>query len=398
LTRRACSREKFAVRSAVPLLLFACACAGPGKSYPCDPSLGTCGTVELPDGGRSTTPFISQPFTVWHDGAHDAAADAVAFNGSVFAAFRHASVWSADATAHVFVVRSDDQGRTWKKVGELAVTARDPRQPKLFVFGKKLYLLATVWDATDVTAHRTSLSIASSADGSTWSPFASLPSTDGLMAWRPRADGASLFVSVWGADELFPVDQPTGFSVLSSTDAAIFSSVQAPAAGPGAREGDLVVRASGERYLAVPERSVGSRAANQTFCHHTGAAAWQCWSVDGLSVEGPAMFEWGGVLFLVGKRDTGNGDMRTSIWQVLDDVHDVSPVADVTSGFGDTGGPAAVPLDDQRVLLVFHSTSILDPRVAALPSLPNEVQADANGYATDILAVELFMPSAAAGH
>lgn len=349
----------------------------------------------LPDGGVDNTPFISAPFTVWHDGAQNAAADATPFGGAVFAAFRHASAWSGDPSARVYVVRSQDQGRTWQKVADPGVTGLDPRQPRLFAFGKKLWLLATFWDTTDPTAHRTTLRISGSIDGATWAPFAELPGTDGIAAWRPRAIGSQLFFSVWGADELFPVDQPTGFSLLATADLAKFANAAAPNAGPGAREGDLVVRASGERWMVVPGRTVGGTKDQLSFCH---GAEWKCWSIPGMSVEAPAMFEWNGILYLTAKRDTGSGIVRTSIWQVLDDTQDVSPVADVTAGFGETGGPSLAPLDSERVLLVFHSTSRLDPRVAALPSEPTEVQAEAQGYPTDVLAVELNMPSAAAGH
>ena len=172
-----------------------------------------------------------------------------------------------------------------------------------------------------------------------------------------------------------------------------------PPVGPGAREGELIVRATGEHWLAAPERTVGSSLAKQTFCRApAGALDWSCWSVTGLPIESPAMFEWKGILYVGGKRDTGNGFKRTSIWQVLEDDHDLSPVKDIDASFGDTGGPAVVQLDQDRALLTFHTTSKLDPRVAALDHEPTEVEAQSKDYASDILAVELYMPSAAAGH
>ena len=380
-------------RIAVALLL-ASACAGSGKTYPCDPAVGNCGSVVLPDGGVEGTPFISDPVVVWHDGAQDSAADATPFGGAVFAAFRHAAAWSGDASAHVYVVRSQDQGQTWQRTGDLAVPGLDPRQPRLFSFGGKLWLLATFWNTSDPTKHQTSVRISGSTDGNFWSPFAELPGTAGLAAWRPKLAGPQLLLSVWGADELFPSNQPTGFSMLSTADCALFAPASGPAVAPGAREGDIVIRASGERWMAIPSRTVGDSKDAFSFCH---GADWKCWSIPGLSIESPAMFEWNGILYLTGKRDTGNGIVRTSIWQVMEEMEDVSPVADVTAGFGVTGGPSLAPLDDEHVLLVFHSTSRLDPAVAALATDPTEVQAEARGYATDVLAVQLFMPSAAAG-
>ncbi len=387
------------MRPALALLLFTCACAGSGRRYPCDPTVGQCGQVEGADGGPLATPFISAPYLVFHDGAHAAAPDAQPFAGALFAVFRHASAWSGDAMAKLFVMRSDDLGRTWSKTAALGVASRDPRQPKLFLFGNKLWVIATFWDTSDPTQHRTTVRVAESADGSAWTPFTALQTGAGLAAWRPRQFANQLYFSVWGADELFPPAQPTAFSLLSSPDAILFASAAAAPVGPGAREGELVVRASGEHWLAVPERTVGSSLAKQTFCHAPAAALdWSCWSIPGLSIEAPAMFEWKGILYVAAKRDTGNGYKRTSIWQVLEDDHDLSPVDDVGVSFGDTGSPSVVKLDDDRALLTFHTTSKLDPRVAALDHEPTEVEAQAEDYASDVLAVELYMPSAAAGH
>jgi hypothetical protein len=56
-----------------------------------------------------------------------------------------------------------------------------------------------------------------------------------------------------------------------------------------------------------------------------------------------------------------------------------------------------VPLDADHALLAFHSTSALDQNVAVLGYEPSAVAAQAAGFAADVLAVELYMPSAAAG-
>ena len=59
---------------------------------------------------------------------------------------------------------------------------------------------------------------------------------------------------------------------------------------------------------------------------------------------------------------------------------------------------AAIGYCLQRALLTFHSTSALDPRVVALGHEPTEVETQSVAMAADVLAVELYMPSAAAGH
>jgi hypothetical protein len=379
--------------------ILAAACAGSGTRYPCDPSNGGCGTIET-DGGVPQAQFISDPVTVMHDGQHNSGTDALAFAGAIFTTFRHAGGWSGDPGAQVFVMRSPDLGKTWSESARIGVNGLDPRQPKLFIFGGKLWVIATFWETSDPTAHKTSVRVAASDDGATWTPFTELAGRAGLAAWRPRMFGNRLFFSVWGADELFPPAAPTAFTLLTSSDAVLFAASASTApVGLGSREGELIVRASGEHWLAAPERTVGSSFARQTFCHApTGTFDWACWSIAGAPIESPAMFEWKGILYVAGKRDTGNGFKRTAIWQVLEEDHDLAPVKDVPYSFADTGGPAVVALDDDRALLTFHTTSKLDPVVAALDHEPTEVEAQAHAYPSDVLAVELYMPAAAAGH
>jgi hypothetical protein len=232
-------------------------------------------------------------------------------------------------------------------------------------------VIVTFLEAGDPTAHHTAVRVASTDEGFTWTPFTPLPGGAGRAAWRPRLFGNQVYFSIWGADELFPSSVPTAFSLLSTADGVAFASAAAAPVGLGAREGELIVRATGERWLAVPERTVGTSLAKQTFCSAPASAlSWSCWSIPGAPIESPAMFEWKGVLFVAGKRDSGNGFKRTSIWQVLDVDRDLSPVADVPVSFGDTGGPAVAQLDSDNLLLTFHTTSKLDPRVAAWGASP----------------------------
>jgi hypothetical protein len=134
------SRVRF---TAVALVLACCACAGSGQFYPCMSDAGDCTARTLPDGGRSDAPFVSEPVLVWHDGQHDASTDLVRFAGALYAAFRHAPAWQADPTAQVFIVRSGDKGRTWKRTAIVSVAGRDLRAPKLTVFKDELWLTAT---------------------------------------------------------------------------------------------------------------------------------------------------------------------------------------------------------------------------------------------------------------
>lgn len=388
-------------RSPSLILLLAAACAGSGRFYPCDPDAGaTCGTVALPDGGPTGSAFVGSPTTLWHDGQHAASSDVMRFSGALYTVFRHAAAWQADSAAQLFVLRSDDKGQSWAKVASLAAAGRDLREPKLAVFHDKLWVVATAWDASDPSAHRTSVRAAVSEDGVKFTVPADLPlpRPSGLSAWRPRVVGAALVMSAWNSDELFPSSNSNDLGLLTSADGVLFASPTAPlVAGAGARQGELIVRQSGDAWLALPERAINGAPDRQTFCHSHALADWTCWSVAGQRVDGPALFEWNGVLFVAGRHDVGGGRKRTAIWQVLEDDHGLSLIADVAQSFGDTGGAGVVPLDTEHALLTFHSTSSLDPKLGSLGHEPTEVEAQSMGLATDVLAVQLYMPAAAAG-
>lgn len=376
-------------------------CAGAGHGYPCGLDGGSC-TLNLPDGGATSPDFMAAPVVVWHDGLSNSATDVVLFNGNLYAGFRHAQSWGPDAAAQIYLARSGNQGATWQKTAALSVAGQDVRQPKLAVFNGSLWVFATAWDTSDPSAHRTTLRAAASLDGQTFSPLApvTIGQSGGLDLWRPRLLGSQLYLSVWKTDELFPASAPNGLALYATADGKAFAGASTPALGPGARQGELVVRASGDRWLTVPERQDGAGAQQQTFCHaapSSGNPDWSCWSVAGARVDGPALFEYGSVLYLAGRREVGGGRARTSVWQVLEADKDLSLIADVTSSFGDTGAPGVVALDDSHALLTFHTTSALDPGVTALGHEPTLVEAESQGFASDVFSVVLYMPSAAAG-
>jgi hypothetical protein len=101
------------------------------------------------------TSRVRSPAATLHDGQHDASTDLVRFAGALCAAFRHAPAWQADPTAQVFIVRSGDKGRTWKRTPIVSVAGRALRAPRLTVFKDELWLTATAWETADPSAHRT---------------------------------------------------------------------------------------------------------------------------------------------------------------------------------------------------------------------------------------------------
>lgn len=377
-------------------------CAGTGHRYDdCADAGPECGHVAADAGPVIPTGFISDPVTVRHDGLHNGATDLAVFGGAAVAVFRNAANWSADASGKLVITRSLDRGARWTDAVELKVPGLDLRNPKLSVFKGVLHLVATAWDPRDVRLHATSVVGFTSDDGVSWSGPVDLGVPPRSEAWRPRPVLGQLWMAAWVADELVPGSGSNLLSVWTSDTGAAFSAgSQFPKVlGPGARQGELLVRADGQLWLAVPERLTAGSPEQQHFCHTPLAPvpSWSCWTVAGLGLDGPLLFEHKGLLFVSARHDVGNGRRRTGLWQLLEVDQSVSLIADLPSSMGDTGAPGLIMLDADRALLSFHTTSALDPKVAALGHEPTALEAQGQGFAADVQAVTLYLPAAAAG-
>ena len=378
-------------------------CAPPGRYYDNCPDGGGCSGRA--DGGPiDTTPFISKPVTVFRDGLHNSAADVVAFQGAAWAVSRNAKAWSPDGSGKLVVSRSSDRGATWAKTAELSLKDRDLRTPKLAVDGGKLLVIATAWEWTQPDKHHTLVVGATSDDGVTFDALATLGLPDGSTAWRPRALLGQLWLTSWSADEFYPSAQGGPLSIWAGGGMSWSSTAAAVPVGAGARQGEFLLRKSGELWAAIPERAVSGGVEKLTFCKSklTSTPKWSCWSVPGLLVDSPALFEYApdgapALLLFAAKHDIGGGKRRTGLWQVLEGDQGALFLADLPTSQGDTGAPSVLPLDASHALLAFHSTSPLDPKVIALGQEPSELQAQSGAFAADVFAVELDLGKATGG-
>lgn len=373
------------------------ACAPPGHRYDNCPTDGaSCGSST--DGGTiDLSHLFAPPVTVFHDGSHNSGTDALFFQGAIWAVFRSAPAWSVVAGAKLIVQRSLDHGATWTQMAALALKDRDLRQPKLAVFEDKLAVIATSWDPKSPEAHHTVVVGASTVDGVNFTDLATLGLPDGSAAWRPRVLLGQLWLAGWKADEVFPSTAGGPISLFGrGVGGAAFVAQATPLPlGGGARQAELFLRASGQLWVAVPERAVTGSGDQTSFCSAalTAAPKWgSCWSVSGLLVEAPALIEHQGVLLLAGRHDAGGGKRHTGLWQVLEGDHDLRLVADVPGSQGETGAPGWLPLGGGKALLTYFATSPLDPHLPATE--PTEVQAQALGLSADVFAVTVDLAAA----
>gem|GEM_PF-4975506 len=372
------------------------ACAGAGTRYACTTDAGSCTTGPTDGGLMPTSTFISTAAVIWHDGAHNSDVDVASFNGALYVVFRSNPSFTPSASAQLRVMTSADHGATWTATAHLALSGMDLREPKLSVYGGALRVTATAWNPVDQSFHHTTVVTASSANGSEFSALSDTGIAAGSEAWRPKAMGDRLWVTAWKADELYPNDSPGGLSLFASVDGASFGGGIELPAGPGAHQGEAILRADGTLWLTIPERAESGARDKQTVCHSAFAPpfSFSCWSVAQSPI---ALFEFNGILFVSGEHDLQDGRARTGIWQVDGAAQSFNLLADLPESEGETGAPGVVGLDASHLLLTYHSTSKLDSRVQALASEPGKLQSEAQAYAVDALAVILDLRQIPAG-
>ena len=386
------------------LALPLAACAGSGHNYDnCDPDAGVCHGGFPGDGGSTTDSYLSPAVTVWHDGQHNSDGDVVAFNGTFYAAFRHAPSFAA-APSSVVIVRSTDSGQSWSKSAELNLDGSDLREPKLAVFGNALRVTATAWNWNDPIDHHTTVVAASSSDGNVFSALTDTGLNAGSEAWRPRPLLGSLWIAAWNADELYPADFAGNLSLFASSDGAIFSAPVPMPTGPGGvglggHQADMIQRADGSLWIAVPDRSEDSSPQAQSMCHTALSLpfSFTCWSSMQPPIGAPALFEFSGILFVTGEHDLPDGRARTAIWQVNEGNQSFDLIGDFPQSEGETGAPGVAAIDSSHALITYHSTSAQDPNVQALASEPTRLQAQSANYQVDELSVILDLNQIPAG-
>ncbi len=262
-----------------------------------------------------------------------------------------------------------------------------------------MHLTATAWDPADPNDHHTQVVAAASSNGVQFAPFANTGLFEGSEAWRPKLAGASLWMTAWKADELYPNDVAGGLALYTSTDGQNFGGAIPLPVGPGADQGEVLLRADGTFWLTTPERAESDTVDQQTLCHSafTLPFTFTCWSQPQAPIKGPLLYEFDGLLFVFGEHYLPNGDARTAVWQVDDANQSFDLIADFPGSEGETGEPGVVSLDETHLLVTYHSTSLLDPRVQALAQEPTTLEAISENYAVDVLAVVLDLTQIPAG-
>jgi hypothetical protein len=124
--------------------------------------------------------------------AHNSNTDMIRWGNLIYIAYVSSPYHFANDASVLHVKRSSDLGRTWEQVETFNPAGEDIRDPKFAVIGGRLFLYAL--KNTNFIAEPYITVYASTADGTGWADFNTIPGLDGWLFWRPKTrDGQTFY-------------------------------------------------------------------------------------------------------------------------------------------------------------------------------------------------------------
>jgi hypothetical protein len=341
-------------------------------------------TVEPALGARADTPkssaeFISHPRVVYTDGLHNENTELHQLeDGRILLAFRGGeSGQTGSARAHIKLLVSSDQGRSFAPLAEIAMPDRDIRDPKLVEFGGKLLLYAIArvpgFHLRDFAGQAWTVRAESTDGGRSWTtPVKTYSDVDAAGTetfwsfWRFVRRGPRLFATAY-------TDGDITVGLFSSHDGAswlreatiidsyndIPSEAELRFLGPGGKRAVALVRLDNQGLLDHGQTAVCTSPVPFTGAFECGRRLEQ--RLDGPTWQSSRDRHGQLRHFVYARKSLSCTRKRTAVYELRGDLTD--PAAPVTlceiaelPSSGDTAYTAVAPLGGSRHLLSWYST------------------------------------------
>jgi hypothetical protein len=327
--------------------------------------------------------WLSEP-RVLVDGNHSAATDCrsqicrhnentdlAAYDGATYLVHRTALSQILGPNSSLLVSRSDDHGKTWRRLAVIpALAGRDLRDPSFYQIGGQLAIKALtrrqVNSLRDSDVDTVAVGATSSDAGQTWSPFVPIgPPT--WSFWRIRDDARGMHYTA--AYE----DGDRSVALFASSDGTHWTQ-RARIYGRAEDtplETELVFMPSGKLLALV--RLDGNdvelfgnagRLRTRVCWAEPPFTAWDCSrELHGVRLDGPVAFFHGARLFVIARKHflEPENRKRTAIYELTGDL-DGGDLAIAERGelpsAGDTAYAGVAPIDRDRVLVTWYSSPV----------------------------------------
>ncbi len=317
--------------------------------------------------------------------------DVVRFDGKTFLGFRTAPSHFASTETRLYIVSSTDEV-TWQYEHVIHMST-DLREPRFLAVGGKLHFYFAVLGDNTLDFNPGEMRHTVRGDDGKWSAHEKLY-LDGFIPWRGRVmNDTAYLIGYVGGDSIYDF---TGeetvkldIHVLKTTDGVTFTPAfgdQAIISTGGGSETDFAFTEDGGLLAIIRNEAGDEMRWGSKICRAEQGSLhdWKC-VADPKKYDSPLVFSHDGHVYLIGRRNLGNGGRydleltnlsvkeqtlkyqftysehkkRCALWRVQQEPLDVIHIADLPSS-GDTCFASILPTEDDNRYVVYNYTSPLD--------------------------------------
>jgi len=304
--------------------------------------------------------------------------DLISIGTSIFMGFRTAPSHFASPNAKLYVMRSDDKGKSWEK--ELCISMkRDLREPRFLYFKDRLFLYFYTGGTDPLRFEPGYIHYCERLEDGHWTEPQAI-FQPGYVVWRVRTLGEQAYMSVYYGLDIYGKGNRGDARLLISSDGIHWEPIskEPQIDCVGAEEAEFVFDDKGG-IVALVRLEVGGGAlvcrapADKINC-------WEC-KFTPYKVDSSLMFTHKGRFFVVGRRNIagrsarGKGILPESVWnawsmvfysltrkrtclyEINPNTLELYPLVDLPSK-GDTAFAGIVPLSEDTYYLVNYSSPL----------------------------------------
>lgn len=307
--------------------------------------------------------------------------DLIRVGTSIFMAFRTAPSHFASSRTQMYVMRSDDEGKTWQK--ELCIhIGKDLREPRFLYFKDKLFVYFYTGGIDPLRFEPGYIHFCERLENSQWTTPQKI-FQPGYVVWRVRTLGEHAYMSVYYGLDIYGKGDRGDARLLISSDGVHWESIskEPQIDRVGAEEAEFVFDEKGG-IVALVRLEVGGGA---LVCRASAdnISRWEC-KFTPYKVDSSLMFTHKGRYFVVGRRNIAGRSARgwnflpesirnawsmafysltrkrTCLYEINPETLELYPLVDLPSK-GDTAFAGIVPLSENKYYLVNYSSPLEGP-------------------------------------
>ncbi len=304
--------------------------------------------------------------------------DLIRVDNAIFMGFRTAPSHFASDQVQLYVMRSDDEGQTWKEDLCLHI-GRDLREPRFFNFKNRLFLYFFTGGVSPLNFEPNYIHVCERQDDGIWTEPKPIYKP-GYVVWRAREHNGMAYMSVYYGTDIYRMGNRGEVRLLKSVDGIHWENIsEYPQVDHiGAEEAEFVFDANGNIVALVRLEVTGGALICRAPANNI--SQWKC-KFTQYKVDSSLMFRHSGRYFVVGRRNVagcsarGKGILperlhnmwnmffysitrkRTCLYEIDPEALELYPLVDLPSR-GDTAFAGIVSLSQNRYYLVNYSSPL----------------------------------------